>query len=53
MPTSLSGNYSYGSSLGVWYAGQVLTGLTLAMHYIGDFGGLIAYTRDVEFGLLL
>jgi ubiquinol-cytochrome c reductase cytochrome b subunit len=52
MPTSLSVNYSYGSALGVWYAVQVLTGLTLAMHYVGNFGGLIVYTRDVEYGLL-
>jgi quinol-cytochrome oxidoreductase complex cytochrome b subunit len=52
MPTSLSFNYSYGSSLGVWYGVQVLTGITLAMHYVGSFRGLIVYTRDVEYRLL-
>ena len=52
MPNSLSFNYSYGSALGVWYGCQVLTRITLALHYVGSFGGLIIYTRDVEHGLL-
>lgn len=52
MPTSLSFNYSYRSSLGIWYRVQVLTGITLAMHYVRGFRRLIVYTRDVEYGLL-
>lgn len=52
MPTSLSYNYSYGSALGVWYRCQVLTRITLALHYVGSFRGLIIYTRDVEHGLI-
>merc|ERR1719300_1099307 len=52
MPNSLSFNYSYGSALGVWYGCQVLTRITLALHYVRSFGGLIVYTRDVEHGLL-
>jgi len=52
MPNSLSFNYSYRSALRVWYACQVLTGITLALHYVGSFRGLIIYTRDVEHGLL-
>jgi ubiquinol-cytochrome c reductase cytochrome b subunit len=52
MPTSLSFNYSYRSALRVWYACQVLTGITLALHYVRSFRGLIVYTRDVEFRLL-
>ena len=52
MPNSLSFNYSYRSALGVWYGCQVLTGITLALHYVRSFRGLIVYTRDVEYGLL-
>jgi ubiquinol-cytochrome c reductase cytochrome b subunit len=52
MPNSLSFNYSYRSALGVWYRCQVLTGITLALHYVRSFRGLIVYTRDVEYGLL-
>lgn len=52
MPNSLSFNYSYGSALRVWYGCQVLTRITLALHYVGSFRGLIIYTRDVEHGLL-
>lgn len=52
MPNSLSFNYSYRSALRVWYGCQVLTGITLALHYVGSFRGLIVYTRDVEHGLL-
>jgi ubiquinol-cytochrome c reductase cytochrome b subunit len=52
MPNSLSFNYSYRSSLRVWYRCQVLTRITLALHYVGSFRRLIIYTRDVEYGLL-
>jgi len=52
MPVNLSFNYSYRSALRLWYGCQVLTGITLALHYVGSFRGLIVYTRDVEHGLL-
>ena len=52
MPNSLSFNYSYRSALRVWYRCQVLTRITLALHYVGSFRGLIVYTRDVEYRLL-
>jgi len=52
MPNSLSFNYSYRSALRVWYGCQVLTRITLALHYVGSFRGLIVYTRDVEYRLL-
>ena len=53
MPVSLSHNFVYGSSLGVTYASQVVTGLILTLHYIGSFDGLIDYGRDVEGGTFI
>merc|ERR1711970_659261 len=44
---------SGGSSLGVAYGLQVVTGLFLAMHYRINFKDLIVYTRDTEFGSML
>lgn len=53
MPVSLSHNFVYGSSLGVTYASQVVTGLVLTLHYIGSFDRLIDYGRDVEGGTFI
>lgn len=52
MPNSLSYNYSYRSALRVFYGCQVLTRITLALHYVRSFSRLIIYTRDVSHGLL-
>lgn len=49
MPRSLDFNYSYRSALRVWYRCQVLTRITLALHYVDSFRVLIVYTRDVDF----
>jgi hypothetical protein len=44
MPVSLSFNYSYRSSLRVFYRSQVISGLVLALHYVISFERVIEYT---------
>jgi len=53
MPVSLSHNYVYGSSLGLTYVLQLLTGLILTLHYQGSFDGLIIYLREVVDGQMI
>merc|ERR1719413_87243 len=53
MPVSLSHNYVYGSSLGLTYGLQLVTGLVLTLHYQGTFDGLIIYLREVGDGQMI
>merc|ERR1711914_982 len=52
-PVSLSHNYVYGSSLGLTYGLQLVTGLVLTLHYQGTFDGLIIYLREVGDGQMI
>jgi ubiquinol-cytochrome c reductase cytochrome b subunit len=56
-PSNLSYHWNYGSLLALCLMLQILTGVTLAMHYVGSldlaFVSVEHIMRDVRFGWLL
>jgi len=56
-PVNISYSWNYGSMSGIFLGAQIVTGLILALHYTADlqlaFNGIIALTRDIEYGWLI
>lgn len=57
LPSNISYNWNYGSLLGVILIVQIITGISLAMHYVGhidlSFDIIEHIMRDIEYGWLL
>nr|NP_976163.1 cytochrome b [Gomphiocephalus hodgsoni]AAO43669.1 cytochrome B [Gomphiocephalus hodgsoni] len=56
-PSNISAWWNFGSLLGICLGTQILTGLFLAMHYVGDislaFNSVIHISRDVNSGWMM
>lgn len=56
-PMNISAWWNFGSLLGICLGVQIITGLFLAMHYVGDislaFSRIIYIIRDINYGWLL
>jgi len=57
LPSNLTYNWNYGSLLGVTLVIQIITGVTLAMHYTptieGAFKSIEHICRDVNYGVII
>ena len=57
LPSNITINWNYGSLLGLIFAIQIVSGITLAMHYCPDvilaFNSIEYIMRDVSLGWLI